>query len=458
MSIRRIKQKDYRQNLSTNSDKKLMYGEIFTPFRLIEPMLEMYPEAVFQDPGARWMDAGAGTGFFSMALYWKLMESLRVVISDDDARHNHIVRNMMHMCELQPDNVSILRKLFGDEANIHEGDFLQHNGEYDHVIGNPPYNSNGMKKVPTNNSREKKADGRTVWISFVRHSLHILRPGGNMLVVVPSLWMRPDRAGAYSMMTSHKLEKLHCLTNTQTNQLFSGEAQTPTSCVLLSKRDNDWTVDLYDNCVSKYVPYTYTFGEALPVFGASVVSKVRPRDAECLAVQKSNMPPKAVSIAAKRDAVHVHPNIRTTVLDGLDARLIIEYSDKPLAFQGKRKVVMAHKMYGFPYVDLTGEFGISNRDNYVICHDDVEVLERISQFLSTKLVMYVFESTRYRMKYLEKEAFWMLPDALTIAGLEVTLDDDSLAELFGLSDEERQAVERLHKKAYTFTFKLPIIL
>jgi len=458
MSIRRIDQKDYKQDLSTNSDKKLEYGEIFTPFRLIEQMLGMYPEAAFRDPGARWMDAGAGTGFFSMAVYWRMMESLRPVIRTATARHNHIVSNMMHMCELQPGNVATLRELFGSEANIYEGDFLEHEGEYDHVIGNPPYNSNGMKKVPTNSSREKKEDGRTVWIQFVKHSIEILREGGNMLVVVPSLWMRPDRAGAYGVMTKYKLERLHCLTNTQTNQLFSGEAQTPTSCVLLSKRENDWSVDLYDSCISKYVPYSYASGDALPVFGASVVSKVRPRDSESLVVHKSNMPPKAVSISKTRNQVHQYQNIRTAILDGLDTRLVVDYSDKPLAYYGKRKIVMAHKMYGFPYVDVTGEFGISNRDNYVICHDDVGVLERVANFLSTKLALYLFESTRYRMKYLEKEAFWMVPDVMTIAGLPGTINDNSLAELFGLSDEERQAVVRLHKKAYSFNFKLPIIL
>lgn len=453
MSIKHLEQKSYQQDLRTNPDKKMMYGEIFTPFCLIDQMFNMYPISVFQDPDAKWMDAGAGTGFFSMVLYWKLMSFLRLVIPDDDNRHSHIINNMMHMCELQPENIDILRGVFGPDANIYEGNFIEHIGEYDHVIGNPPYNSHGMKKVPTNNSREKKKDGRTVWISFVKHSLNILRPGGKLLVVIPSLWMRPDRAGAYAMMMSHKLEKLHCLTNTHTNHMFSGEAQTPTSCVLLSKKENDWVVELYDECMSRFVNYNYATGDAIPVFGVSVVNKVRPKNSEHLLVMKSNMPSSSVSVSSTSRETHPYQNIRTTVLDGLDVRLVIEYSDKPLAFYGKRKVVMAHKMYGFPYVDATGEFGISNRDNYVICHDDVAVLKKMSAFLSTKLVLYLFESTRYRMKYLEKEAFWMLPDAMTISSLPVDINDITLAKLFGFSEEENQAIATLHTKNYTFTFK-----
>ena len=62
------------------------------------------------------------------------------------------------------------------------------------------------------------------------------------------------------------------------------------------------------------------------------------------------------------------------------------------------------------YLDLSGEYGISNRDNYVIYKDNNEDLIKLSEFLSTELVKKVYESTRYRMKYLEKYAFELLPD------------------------------------------------
>ena len=74
------------------------------------------------------------------------------------------------------------------------------------------------------------------------------------------------------------------------------------------------------------------------------------------------------------------------------------------------KLVLANKMYGLPYLDLSGEYGISNRDNYVIYKENNEDLIKLSEFLSTELVKKVYESTRYRMKYLEKYAFELLPD------------------------------------------------
>ena len=63
---------------------------------------------------------------------------------------------------------------------------------------------------------------------------------------------------------------------------------------------------------------------------------------------------------------------------------------------------MPHGMWGFPYCDIKGEFGICNRDKYVILSDDEERLNRLAQFFSTKTARYLFLATRYRMKLLEK--------------------------------------------------------
>ena len=175
MSIKIIKETDFNQNLSINPEAKLLYGEILTPFNLIDDMLNMLPDNVFSDPNKKWLDAGAGTGFFSMKLYWKLFDGLNCVIENEEDRHNHIVKDMLYLSELRHENVLKLREIFGENANILEGNFLELKGKYDYVIGNPPYNCNGIKKVPTNRKLSKKRDGQTIWIAFIRHSINLLR-------------------------------------------------------------------------------------------------------------------------------------------------------------------------------------------------------------------------------------------------------------------------------------------
>ena len=157
----------------------------------------MLPKTVFSDPNKKWLDAGAGTGFFSMRLFWRLNKGLETVIVDRDERESHIIEKMLFLSELRDENIVRLREIFGEKANIFEGNFLEHKGKYDFVIGNPPYNCNGIKKVPTNSKLSKKRDGQTIWIAFVRHSINLLREKGSLLVIIPSIWMKPDKARTY---------------------------------------------------------------------------------------------------------------------------------------------------------------------------------------------------------------------------------------------------------------------
>ena len=126
MAIRTINRLEYQQNLSTQKEKKAAYGEIFTPFSMIKEMFEMLPATAFTNPDARWLDPGAGTGFFSMFLFWKLDIGLASLLPERKERHDHIIKNMIYMIEIQEDNASILKGLFGDDANVICEDFTKY--------------------------------------------------------------------------------------------------------------------------------------------------------------------------------------------------------------------------------------------------------------------------------------------------------------------------------------------
>ena len=53
---------------------------------------------------------------------------------------------------------------------------------------------------------------------------------------------------------------------------------------------------------------------------------------------------------------------------------------------------------------------VNNRDNYIIIKENYTDLVKLQKFLSTKTALYLFEATRYRMKYLERYAFQLIPD------------------------------------------------
>ena len=457
MSIQTFNIKTDTQDLKVNPEMKLLYGEIFTPFSLIEKMFSLFPSEVFSNPDKKWLDTGAGTGFFSMFLYKKLDIGLKKQLPRAKQRHNHIIKNMIYMVEVRDENIAKLKTVFGKHANIYHQDFLSdfHFPVFDYVVGNPPYNSNGMKKVPTNKLKKKKQDGQTIWLDFIKRAISLLKQNGILLYIVPSLWMKPDKAMAYDYITQFKLHKICCLTNTETNKYFNKEAQTPTCYFTLEKTDTDYQIMLYDSQRETFINHKIENKGAIPLFASSIIQKLMKYvdDVGTINVVKTNMPrKKSLFSQDKPSKKHPFKNIKTCILNKLAPELVINYSNIKQAYADQPKLVLAHKMYGFPYVDELGEFGISNRDNYVIVERNIEELKILRDFFSTKTALYIFEATRYRMKYLEKYAFEFIPDVTRLPDFPKVINDDTIAEYFGFDEIDKKNIQEYHKKPYTFLF------
>ena len=99
-------------------------------------------------------------------------------------------------------------------------------------------------------------------------------------------------------------------------------------------------------------------------------------------------------------------------------------------------------MYGFPFLDETGELGISYRDNYVIIDKSLQDLKTLQKFLSTKLIQSIYDATRYRMRYLEKYAFELIPDITKLNNFPTDINDQSIADYFNISQEEREIINK----------------
>jgi tRNA1(Val) A37 N6-methylase TrmN6 len=421
-----------KQDLSIVIENKQNFGEVHTPYSFIERMFELLPESIFYEPERKWLDPGAGRGYFSLYLYDRLMRSLEKSFPNPEKRRSHIISNMIWMIELNPAHTQTVKAAFNaSELNLISKDFLlmetNELPEFDVVIGNPPFNSGGLKKVPTNNEKSKKMDGKTIWSQFIKKSISFLSPTGLLLFVVPSIWMKEDKEGMYFYMNQYKIHKLHCLTNTEMNRIFKGHAQTPSCYFLLEKKSTEKKVLLYDKDVKAYVEYPLRSDHILPVACAFIAKKLMPyvdKYGSLNFVKKSNLPGKNINLSPQKSKNYSFPNIKTCILkEKIQPELVVEYSNKPCVFHGKKKLVLAHGMYGFPYIDATGEFGISNRDKYVFLSDNNNELKILHRFLSSPLVFYMWDSTRYRMKYLEKYVFSLLPNVLK------------------MSEEERKAFE-----------------
>ena len=159
----------------------------------------------------------------------------------------------------------------------------------------------------------------------------------------------------------------------------------------------------FDNSVYINKPFS------LPLFAPSIIKKLIPfvRKVGYLKVNKTSMRPDYKNLTVRKipDDVHKYVNVKTCILNKLQPEMVVNFSNRKCVYSDVPKLILAHKMYGFPFIDTCGLYGISNRDNYVITGKNNEEYAKLKQFLSTKLAFVVYKSTRYRMRYLEKYAF-----------------------------------------------------
>lgn len=463
--IQTLELQTYKQNFKVTPTNKSKYGEVNTPFHLIYTMLDMLPAELFTDETVHWLDPACGCGYFPMVLYNRLNITLMDKIKYSDVRADHIIGQMLSMVEVNPEHIPGLRSLFGSKANILNCDFISlsptlplfnkyipcespsKNNIIDAmsnvtqrtrmvILGNPPYNSEGVKKVPTNTKQNKKTDGKTIWTDFVRHSIKAMHEGDFLMFIIPSIWMKPDRAKIYDLFMSYKLHRIRTFSNSETAKIFRYQAQTPTCIVVMEKTAPDFITEIYDAPTNTFIQHRLSVGRPIPLCNVAIINQLLTYVDTYghLEVKKTNMPSKKnelLRISSDVDELHddlkkqyPYRNIRTCCLVDNEPKIVYEYSSQPCSYYGKKKVVLAHKMYGYPTVDITGEFGISNRDNYVITdlnHDtDYEL---VKNYLDLPIIQKVYDSTRYRMRYLERYAFEFIPDVLNNQDLLYILKD-----------------------------------
>ena len=197
--------------LPVRQEKKNKNGEVFTPISLIDEMMEKIPESVWTNPELKWLDPANGIGNFPMVVYNKLLTKLpktyKDLYSTELGKKKHIIEKMLYMVELDTANIKISRRIFGKNANISCGSFLEDkwikdfNGveKFDIIVGNPPYNENGVGK-----------GGGVLWKDFVFKSFSMLNENGFLVFIHPTGWRKPsgERASAGDVWVEFKKNNL----------------------------------------------------------------------------------------------------------------------------------------------------------------------------------------------------------------------------------------------------------
>ena len=202
------------------------YGEVFTPLKIIDEMLASLPVSVWRNPDLAWLDPACGIGNFPLKIiqggegYPGLLEGLSVAIPDLTKRKQHIL-SMLHCYDINKHNISAFRRILRDfcdcDNHVVLGDFLETRIEqrFDIVVGNPPYNSGGTKRVG-----EKR-----LHIRFTERSLSLLQKGGYLLFVCPPNYRQAGSTMNLLFLNRGIFQYIHILGPEETHKLFKVQSR-----------------------------------------------------------------------------------------------------------------------------------------------------------------------------------------------------------------------------------------
>lgn len=212
-----------KKYLPVRKSEKDKYGEVFTPPELINEMFDQLPKEVWSNPDLKWLDPANGVGNFPMIAFERLNKGLEKKISDSKKRKEHIVKNMLYMVELNEKNVGVSQKIFGKDANIYCGSFLEDGWKkafdvekFDVIMGNPPFQEERNTEDGTTAGRKRLYD------KFIKNSLILLAKNGILGFITPSAWRGLGEGHALWMEIRDKqVHFLHIYSKKSGQQMFN---------------------------------------------------------------------------------------------------------------------------------------------------------------------------------------------------------------------------------------------
>ena len=176
--------------------------------KLVNEMLDKLPNDIWINQNLKWFDPACGMGNFPVAIYLRLMDTLKDKIPNNNDRKKHILENMLYMSELNKKNVMITKQIFDINneynLNIYQGDTLTldiyhlWNIQYfDIIVGNPPYQQ-------TDENGHSKGGGNNLYTKFIYKSYELLNENGYLLYINPPTYFGIGRSNNKDDMNIRK--------------------------------------------------------------------------------------------------------------------------------------------------------------------------------------------------------------------------------------------------------------
>ena len=339
--------------LPVRMNEKEKYGEVFTPPALINELLDHLPTHVWTNPNLKWLDPASGIGNIFMLVYSRLMSGLNKKIPEKNKRSQHILKNMLYMVDINPNNVKISQTIFGTTSNITCADFLSQshsNGvdKFDIIIGNLPFN----EEINENNKKTV-----ALWPKFVIKTLDILNENGYIAFIHPQTWRSPDnKTKLWDIMTDKHIVYLHIYGAEESKKLFNVNTKVDLYILHNSSNTNLYTYVIDEIGKSHHIKLNdYPF---LPNYQIKEINKLvdkhQMKDANKIIYDTFYSTSKTREI---KDHVFKYPVISSITNGNI---LNFRYADnKNKGHFNISKVIINGGRFPYPYNDYAGKYGIT---------------------------------------------------------------------------------------------------
>jgi hypothetical protein len=474
-----------KDHLTPKDAERKKYGEVFTPMSMVHEMLDTLPEQVWSDKTLTWLDPANGMGNYPIAVFLRLFYGFRTkdgkyigitpdgegkynsgltkIIKDDTHRRTHIVKNMLFMVELNPKNNAISKKLFQKLApDIKEPNIIQHhringfleegdmkfpNGtmkSFDIIMGNPPYNRNGINRPDTrknskrHDTNSEDGNAEVIWDKFVTASFNYLKPSGFLLFIHPVGWFHSgDYDSIRELLLTKEIGTIRIYHKSQSKSEFGGKGEITVAYYCLHNVSNTRKKTKIIGMNGSIESIMLDTDSIILLNNTSIIAKY----IEKVPFWKDNKNFRHTTVECTPGT---HKQIKGIYHDGT-----IQYvkTSKPHKDQSLPKIFVSGATYPRIYYDTEGEYGATGTTVHYWIGDKPE-LDKIRDFLNTKLSAFLTTELRFRQGFVEWKYF---PDITTLHIGKIT--DESLADYFNLTDAEIKIIKMVDFPKREFKFK-----
>lgn len=427
---------DFFDNINDSTKNKEAYGEVFTPFDIVDKMISKIPYTTLNNCELRWLDTSVGVGHIIVKVYYKLLEylSLSSNFKSEKEASKHIIEKMLFMTEINPESCQKVKQLFkiinpNAKPNIIECDFLECNdvNNIDVIIMNPPYNSGGTKCNGQKN----------LYVNFAFKAMEILKPNGYYLAIHPSTYRindykpRGTKLDINKLYNSYNIMDISMFTVWQTYELM--KVQINTDIILINKSNIEHNT-LIEDIYGKYHYYKVEKNKIIPNFGFGIINKL---------IKSVSRYGSLRNLVYHTSEIHHEAWKKGKIQEG-EYKIIhllkknenkVYYSNKKHTHQNTPKIIINGLGNKYVFFDKVGEYGVTDSP-YIILSDS----ENIYKLLKSRLFIFVVNSLGILGNNLKPFIFDYLPNVNNFRIQKEFNNDDDLLKMIGFSVEERKQI------------------